>query len=157
METCIYTDIFSKNYQGYILRLIDFGSVTWGATSAAYMLYIERLSEQHKRAARIILHADFTTPHALILKELGWLSVTDRLKHNKVTLKALNIKTPDHITNLLKPMSEVHTLNLPSSENGTLYVPRSRTSIYDGLFNVLHPSYGILFLKQPEMLFPYQP
>ena len=56
-----------------------------------------------------------------MLKELGWLSVTDRLKHNKATLiyKALNNKTPDFITNLLKPMSEVHTLNLRSTAYGT--------------------------------------
>ena len=72
---------------------------------------------------------------------LGWLSVTDRLKHNKATLiyKALHNKAPDYITNLLKPMSEVHTLNLRSTENGTLYVPRSRTSLYDGSFSCSAP------------------
>ena len=84
-----------------------------------------------KTAARIILHADFTTPSALMFKELGWLSVTNRLKHNKATLiyKTLNNKTPYYIT-IFKPISEVHTLNLWSSENGTLYVPRSRTSLF---------------------------
>ena len=93
-----------------------------------------------------------------MFKELGWLSATDRLKHNKATLiyKALNNKTSDYITNLLKPMSEVHTLNLRSTENGTLYVPRSRTSLMADHFHVLHPVYGILFLKQSEMLAPYQ-
>ena len=87
------------------------------------------------------MHADFTTPSALMFKELGWLSVTDRLKHNKATLiyKALNNKAPNYITNLLKPMSEVHTLNLRSTENGTLYVPRSRTSLYDGSFSCSAP------------------
>ena len=63
------------------------------------------------------------------------------LKHNKATLiyKALNNKAPDYITNLLKPMSEVHILNLRSTENGTLYVPRSRTSLYDGSFSCSAP------------------
>ena len=85
--------------------LIDYGSVTWGATSNGN---IERLSKLQTRATRMILHADFTTPSALMFKELGWLSVTDRLKHNKATLvyKALTNKTPDYITNLLKPMPE---------------------------------------------------
>ena len=73
--------------------------------------------------------------------ELGWLSVIDRLKHNKAIIiyKALNNKTADYITNLLKPMSEVHTLNLWSSENGTLYVGRSKTSIYDRSFSCPAP------------------
>ena len=99
-------------------------------------IYVERLSKLQNRAARIILHADFTTPSALMFKKLGWLSVTDRLKDYKATLvyKALN-KTPDYITILLKPMSEVHTLNLRSAENGTLFVPRSRTSLYHGSFS----------------------
>ena len=134
LATCIPTHAQKLYYQGYILPLIDYGSVTWGATSNGN---IECLSKLQKRAARIILHADFTTPSALMFKELGWLSVTDRLKHNKATLvyKALDNKTPDYITNLLKPMSEAHTLNLRSKENGTLYVPRSRTSLYDGSFS----------------------
>ena len=99
-------------YQGYILPLIDCGCLTWGETFNAN---IERLSKLQKLAARrIILHADFTTPSAFMFIELGWLSVIDRLKHNKAILiyKALNNKTADYITNLLKPMSEVHTLNL---------------------------------------------
>ena len=134
LSTYIPTHAQKLYYQGYILPLIDYGSVTWGATSNGN---IERLSKLQKRAARIILHADFTTPSALMFKELGWLSVTDRLKHNKATLiyKALTNKAPNYIANLLKPMSEVHTLNLRSTENGTLYVPRSRTSLYDGSFS----------------------
>ena len=43
-------------YQGYILPLLDYSSITWGSTSTAN---IERLSKLQKRAARIILKADF--------------------------------------------------------------------------------------------------
>ena len=59
-----------------------------------------------------------------MFKELGWLSVADRLKFNKAVLiyRALNNQTPEYISKLLKPMSEVHTLNLRSSENGSLFV-----------------------------------
>ena len=125
-------------YQGYILPYIDYGSVTWGATSNAN---IERLSKLQKRAARIILHADFTTPSAFMFKELGWLSVADRLTHNKATLiyKALNNQTPEYISDLLKPMSEANTRNLRSTENGSLFVPRSRTSLHKGSFSCSAP------------------
>ena len=54
-------------YQGYILPLLDYGSITWGSTSTAN---IERLSKLQKRAARIILKADFDTPSVLMFQEL---------------------------------------------------------------------------------------
>ena len=41
--------------------------------------------------------------------------------------------------NLLKPVSEVHTLNLRSSENGSLYVPKARTALFDGSFSCSAP------------------
>ena len=43
-------------YQDNILPLIDYGSCTWGTASKAN---IERISKLHKRAARIILNADY--------------------------------------------------------------------------------------------------
>ena len=79
--------------QGYILPLLDYGSITWG------FYRIERLSKLQKRAARIILKADFDTPSVLMFQELGWLSVRSRIKYNKavVIYKALNNMTPDYI------------------------------------------------------------
>ena len=35
-----------------------------------------------KRAARIILHAEFRTPSATMFQELGWLSIPKRLIYN---------------------------------------------------------------------------
>ena len=46
-------------YQSYISPLLDYGCNTWGTTSSSN---IERLSKLQKRAARIILKADFATP-----------------------------------------------------------------------------------------------
>ena len=50
--------------------------------------------------------------------------VADRLKFNEAVLvyRPLNNQTPEYILKLLKPMSEVHTLNLRSSENGSIFV-----------------------------------
>ena len=135
-------------YQGYILPLIDYGSITWGAAPSAN---IERLNKLQKRAARIILHADFTTPSPLLFKELGWLSVSDRFKYNKATMiyKALNNQTPEYISNLLKPMSEVICGQLKMAHY--LYqdhIPRYMTA--HSL--VLHPACGILFLQLSKIL-----
>ena len=48
----------NSNLKFLLSSLYDYSSVSWGATSSAN---IERLNTLQKRAARIILHADFTT------------------------------------------------------------------------------------------------
>ncbi|MEW8544984.1 MAG: reverse transcriptase family protein [Candidatus Thiodiazotropha sp.] len=138
LSTYVSIDTQKKFYQGYIVPLIDYGSVVWGATSSSNLL---RISKLQKRAARVILRADYNTPSSAMFHELNWLPVCRRLTYNKAVLifKALNNLTPAYITNLLKPMSETHSRSLRSSVNGTLSVPRSRTSLFDRSFSSSAP------------------
>ena len=124
-------DVQKRFYQGYILPLIDYGSITWGAASKAN---IDRVSKFQKRAARIILRADFDTPYSAMFRELNWFPIENRLKYNKAvcTYRALNKLTPDYISNILKPLSESHSLKT--------------------LLHVQPRSYGMLYLKLSEML-----
>ena len=87
-------------YQSYIQPLLDYGCNTWGNTTAAN---IERLSKLQKRAARIILRADFMTPSTIMFNRLEWLSVPKCLISNKavLTYKALNNLAPAYISGLL--------------------------------------------------------
>ena len=125
-------------YQTYILPLIDYGSVVWGTTANAN---IERLNKLQKRAARIILKADFMTPSADMFNRLDWMPVNNRIKYNKAvfTYKALNDQTPSYITDLLKPTAETCSRRLRSSETNCLTVPRSRTALCDGSFSCSAP------------------
>ena len=139
LPTYVPTHVQKLYYQGYILPSIDYGSVVWCAASSTN---IERqLTKLQKRAARIILHADYDISSGQMFKELRWLCVPDRLKYNKavLTYRAVNNLSPEYISKLLNPVSEVHNLNLRSSVNGTLYVPKSRTSLYDGSFSCSAP------------------
>ena len=125
-------------YQGYLFPFIDYGSLTWGSAAGTHT---EHLSKLQKRAARIILHAEFNTPSDTMFRELGWFLVPNRINFNKAvfTYRALNDLTPEYLSTLLKPVSQVHTLNLRSTDNGSLYVPKSRTygSLYVTLCFVL--------------------
>ena len=134
----VTTDVLKKFYQGYILPLIDYGSITWSGTSSAN---IERKFKLQKRAARMILRADFNTSSSTIFTDLGWQPVHKRLKYNKAVfiLKALNGLTPEYISSLLRPVAETHNRRLRSSVNGTLAVHRSRTSLYDRSVSVSAP------------------
>lgn len=76
----VSVDVLKKFYQGYILPLIDYGSVTWSGTS---LTNIERILKLQKRAARIILHADYDTPSAIMFRDLEWQPVNKRLAYNK--------------------------------------------------------------------------
>ena len=78
-----------------------------------------------KRAARIILKADFRTRSVDMFRDLGWQSIENRLMYNKaiLTYKALNNETPEYVSKLLKPVSQTYGLNLRSSQNGDLHVP----------------------------------
>lgn len=138
LSSYVSVDIQKKYYQGYILPLMDYGSVVWGTTSAAN---IDRLMKLQKRAARIILRADFTTPSAVMFHKLDWLPVDKRLKYNKAVFiyKALNNLSPQYIADLLRPVSETHSRTLRSSVNGALAVPRSRSSLFDRSFSYTAP------------------
>ena len=71
-----------------------------------------------------------------MFKDLNWLSVESRVKYNKAvfTYRVLNNMAPEYITNRQTPMSETHSLNLRSCENGTLNTPMAHTSLYKGSF-----------------------
>lgn len=102
---------------------------------------LSELTNYKKRAARIILRADFTTPSAEMFQKLGWISVPSRINYNKAvfTFKALNNLTPAYISDLLKPISQVHSRNLRSSENGSLTLPRANTALFSGSFSCSAP------------------
>ena len=76
-----------------------------------------------------------------MFSELGWQPTHTRLTYYKAvfTYKALNGQTPQYITDLLKPVAETHDRHLRSSVNGTLAIPRSRSSIFDRSFAISAP------------------
>ena len=58
-------------YNSYVLPVFDFGCVVWGNTTYAILT---RLVKLQKRAARMILKADFMTPSEQLFKELNWVT-----------------------------------------------------------------------------------
>ena len=48
--------------------------------------------------------------------------------------RALNNLTPDYLTELLTPFSEIHSLNLRPSENGLLHTPLPLKTLFDNYY-----------------------
>ena len=90
-------DVQKMFYQAYFLPLLDYGSNTSSTN-------IERLSKLQKRAACIILKADFMTTYSYMFEQSSWLSIRKRFMYNKAVFayKALNNLTPAYISNLLR-------------------------------------------------------
>ena len=65
-------------YNSYVLPVFDFGCVVWGNTTAD----LTRLVKLQKRAARMILKADFMTPSEQLFKELNWLPFQKRVQYH---------------------------------------------------------------------------
>ena len=87
----------------YILPLFDYGSCTWGATS---IYNLDRILKLQKRAARIILNAEFDTASADMFQELGWAPIKKRHNYNKAVLTYKANLTPSYKSDLLIPVSQ---------------------------------------------------
>ena len=102
---------------------------------------IERINKLQKRAARIVLKADFTTPSADMFQGLRWMSIMLRIDYNKsvMTYKARNNPTPSYISDLLTPKAQINSRILRSSEDGSLEQTKARTAFYACSFTFSAP------------------
>ena len=125
-------------YNAYILPIFDYGCMIWGQCSTYNM---NRLLKLQKRAARIILQADFMTPSKQMFQKLGWLTFTKRVQYHTCVMvfKSLNGLAPEYLTNLLTRQSETHSRNLRSNDKYMLKIPFARTAYYEKSFSVTGP------------------
>ena len=82
LSTYVSIEVKKKFYQGYIQPLIDYGSIAWGGTS---LVNLKREFKLQKRAARIILNAELSTPSKDMFDLLKWMPVHKRLIYDSIT------------------------------------------------------------------------
>ncbi|MCG8066696.1 MAG: hypothetical protein JAY84_02445 [Candidatus Thiodiazotropha taylori] len=125
-------------FNAYVLPVFDYGCVVWGNTTTANTL---RLVKLQKRAARIILKADFLTPSEQLFRELKWLPFPKRVEYHTCLMvyKGINGLAPGYISSMFTYVSEHHGRCTRSTSSDLLYVPRSHSSQFDRAFSVLGP------------------
>ena len=111
------------------------------ARSGVSTYNINRVLKLQKRAARIILHADFMTPSRQMFQELRWLSFPKRIQYHTCVMvfKSLSGLAPEYLTNLLTKPSDTNGRILRSNQNEMLKIPFSKTKCYDKSFSVTGP------------------
>ena len=122
-------------YNSYILSILDYCCLIWGRCSKTNSLRILKLQ---KRAARIILKADITTPSQSMFNDLNWLIFPKRVQYHSCTMvyKALHGLAPEYIEDLFTKVSDSHSRHLRSVDNELLRVPSSKTNIFENSFTI---------------------
>ena len=116
-------------FNAYILPHLDYCCVIWGNCNITQE---DKLIRFQKRAARLILDKDFTTPSKSLFSELNWLTFPKRVKFQKAVLlyKIFNGLSPDYLRNIFTFTSDIHERTLRSSSQFQLYSPRPNTELF---------------------------
>ena len=95
------------------------------------------LIKLQKRAARMILKADFMTPSEQLFKELNWIPLPKRVQSHTclIVYKSSTGQAPEYISSMLTYVSEHH--ERPSLD--LLHIPRSNSAFFDRAFSVQGP------------------
>ena len=122
-------EIRKRFYNAYILPHFDFCCVIWGNCSAALE---DILVKFQKRAARVILDKDYSTPSKHLFNELNWLTFPERVVFLKSIqiFKTLNGNAPEYLQTSFTFTSEIHSRLLRSTSNAQLYTPRPNTELF---------------------------
>ena len=125
-------------YNSYVLPVFDFGCVVWGNTTHSNLT---RLVKLQKRAARMILKADFMTPSEQLFKELNRLPFPKRVQYHTCLMvyKRITGKAPEYISSVLTYVSEHHKRQTRSTALDFLHSPRSHSAYFDRSFSVQCP------------------
>ena len=110
----------------YIKLYLEYCCSICGSTSQENINVVVKLQ---KRAARLILDADFSIRSKLLFSELKWVPLPEIVKFHQLSLvfKCINNIVPIYLHNMFRPKSNNHTYLLRSSGTGHLDVPRQHT------------------------------
>ena len=118
--------------------MFDYVCVVWGYTTHAN---VTRLVKLQKRAARIILKADFLTPSEQLFKKLNWLTFPKRVKYHTCLMVYIGINgsAPEYISSMLTYVSEKYERHTRSTAIYLLHIPKFHTSFFDRAFSFQGP------------------
>ena len=108
-------------YNSYILPHFDYCSTIYG--NCAHYLLTDIIKLQ-KRAARLILDKDYTTPSSDLFKQLQWMPLEDRISYHRCiqVFKCIKGPCPENLQNLFASAKLVHTHNTRSASNNNLHI-----------------------------------
>ena len=109
------------------MPLIDYCCVVWGNCSNEGLVRILKLQ---KRTARLILDQDPIAPSEPLFKQLGWMSIEQRIKYHKYLLvsKCLKNEAPVYLKNRIQYLSDRNPYSLRNVVSEKLQIPKAKTT-----------------------------
>ena len=127
----IYLDIPTRKlyFNSYILPHLDYCNSIWGNCSNELL---DKIIKFQKRAARLILDKDLSVPSSELFQQLGWMRFDERVIYKKCILmyKSLHNLAPSYMSNKFTYSYDIHNLDLRSTTNQTLHIPKPKLEIY---------------------------
>ena len=124
-------------YNSLAKPTLEYCCSVWGNCSADAL---SQLTSAQKRAARILVNADYTTPSLTLFQHLQIIPIVDTIRH-RILLQTFNcfhkISPPCLSTLVEKP---THHHSTRAVENNNLFLPKARTNARKRRFSFLAPS-----------------
>ena len=122
------------------MTLIDYCCVVWGNCSNEEL---NRILKLQKRTARLILHVDQdpVAPSEPLFKQLGWMSIEQRIKYHKYLLvsKCLKNEAPIYLKNKIQYLSDRNPYSLRNVVSEKLQIPKAKTELFKKTFTYSGP------------------
>ena len=132
-------DCLSKYYMATVQSHIDYYLTVWGFTSSHNLHLIQKMQN---RAARLITNNfDFNTRGIDIVRDLGWLNITQRRDYFTALLvfKSLSGNLPDHILDNFTFKRDIAIRQTRSCDTNVLFVPKINRSSFKSALQVNGP------------------
>ena len=104
-------------YTSCIHSQLAYCSTVWGSCSKDSLL---RLLRCQKRAARILLNADFSVPSVSLFSRLNWIPIIDFVKCRKLQLLFSTLLNPDSPSSLRRSFSFLSSVQTRYSTRGAV-------------------------------------
>ena len=118
--------------------------LSWSYSAFVYQFRwfpVWTMAVYRKRAARMILKADFMTTSIQRFKGLNWLPFPKRVQYHTCLMvyKSIIGQAPEYISSMLTYVSEHHETQTRSTALDLLHIPRSHSAYFDRAFSVQGP------------------
>ena len=95
----------------------------------------------------MILDQDPIAPSKPLFKQLGWMSIEQRIKYHKYLLvsKCLKNEAPVYLKNKIQYLSDKNPYSLRNVVSEKLQIPKAKIELFKKTFAYLDQSYGMNF------------
>ena len=119
-----------------VMPILDYCCIVWGDR---FKEDTDRLNKLQKRAARMILNADFMTPSDTLFASLDWKRFEDRVRFFRYILmfKCMKGIAPSCLSKLFIFRKDIHMHGTRSSSQNKLHYPKCNIESFRHSFHYL--------------------